>query len=212
MRQGLLISLLLVFSSLWAAPDSVKAVALFADKAMLAIDGENVLLKKGEMRKGVTLISASGRGAVIRIGKGKPATLKLNASVRHGFRKPVRSRLTVYSDPNGMFRLRGRINGRPTRFLLDTGATFVALSSAEAERLQLPYKTGRVGVIQTANSSVPVWHIRLSSVTVGDIEVPNVEAVVLRGSQPATTLLGMSFLEHLKMQRNGAALVLEQKY
>jgi len=111
-------------------------------------------------------------------GNGKPVTLKLNASVRHGFRKPVRSRLTVYSDPNGMFRLRGRINGRPTRFLLDTGATFIALSSAEAERLQLPYKTGRVGM----------------------------------GNQPATTLLGMSFLEHVKLQRNGAVLVLEQKY
>lgn len=213
MRRGLLLLFLLTAPMLLAAaPDSVKAIALFADKAMLAIDGENLLLTKGETRKGVTLVSSSGRRAVIRMGRDKPVTLRLNDSVGHGFSKPQRSKLTIYSDPNGMFRLQGSINGRPTRFLLDTGATFIAMSSDEAGRLKVPYQTGRVGVVQTANSRVPVWHVKLSSVTVGDIQVSNIEAVVLQGSQPATTLLGMSFLEHVRMQRNGAAMVLEQKY
>ncbi len=211
MRYGLLF-ILFFTAPLWSAPDSVKAVALFTDKAMLAIDGENILLKRGETRKGVTLVSASGREAVVRIGSGRPQTLRLNGAVAHGFRKPERRKITVYSDANGMFQLQGRINGRPVNFLLDTGATFIALSSTEAERLKLPYKTGRAGVIRTANSVAPVWHIRLSSVRVGDIEVANVEAVVLQGSQPQTALLGMSFLEHIKLQRNGAAMVLEQKY
>ena len=211
MRYGLLF-LWLLAAPLWSAPDSVRAVALFTGKAMLQIDGENVLLRKGETRSGVTLIKANGREAVIRIGRGKPQTLELNGRVAHGFRKPQRRKLTVYSGPNGMFQLKGRINGRPTRFLLDTGATFVALSSADAERLKLPYKTGQADVIQTANSLAPVWRIRLSSVRVGDIEVPNVEAVVLQGNRPTTPLLGMSFLEHVRLQRNGAAMVLEQKY
>jgi len=211
MRYGLLL-IWLFAAPLWSAPDSVRAVALFTDKAMLAIDGENILLNKGETRKGVTLLESSGRGALVRIGNGRPQKLQLNGRIGHGFRKPERSKLTLYADPNGMFQLEGRINGHPTRFLLDTGATFIALSSVEAERLKLPYRTGRAGVIRTANSVAPVWHIRLSSVRVGDIEVPNVEAVVLQGSQPQTALLGMSFLEHIKMQRNGTAMVLEQKY
>jgi aspartyl protease family protein len=213
MRRGLLLlCLLIVPLQSWAAPESVEAVALFADKAMLAIDGENLLLTKGETRKGVTLISSSGRAAVIRIGRKQPITLRLNDTVGHGFRKPRRRKLRLYSDPNGMFRLQGRINGRPTRFLLDTGATYIAMSSDEAERLKLPYRSGRMGVVQTANSRVPVWHVKLSSVSVGDIQLANIEAVVLQGSQPDTTLLGMSFLEHLRMQRNGSAMVLERKY
>ncbi len=211
MRYGLLF-LCLFAAPLYSAPDSVKAVALFPGKAMLVIDGENVLLRKGETRHGVTLLEANGREARIRLGQGKPRRLRLNGQVAHGFSKPRRSSLTVYADRSGMFRLPGRINGRPVEFLLDTGATFVALSSVEAERLKLAYRNGRPDVIRTANSVAPVWRIRLSSVRVGDIEVPNVEAVVLQGDQPQTALLGMSFLEHIKLQRNGAAMVLKQKY
>ena len=59
---------------------------------------------------------------------------------------------------------------------------------------------------------VPVWNIMLDNVKVGGITVPQVEAVVLNGDQPRTVLLGMSFLKHLKLQRNGSAMVLEQKY
>lgn len=211
MRYGLLFFWLFA-APLWSAPESVKAVALFPGKAMLVIDGEQVLLRDGETRLGVTLIEATSRQARIRIGRGRPQSLDLNGQVAHGFSKPRRPSVTIYADRGGMFRLPGRINGRPVQFLLDTGATFVALSSREAERLKLSYKSGRPDVVVTASSVAPVWHVRLSSVRVGDIELPNVEAVVLHGDQPHTVLLGMSFLRHIKLQRNGAAMVLEQKY
>ena len=106
----------------------------------------------------------------------------------------------------------GKINNRNTQFLLDTGATFISISSSEADKLRLNYKSARKGVVQTASDIVPVWHIKLDNVKVGGISVANVDAVVLEGTNPKPILLGMSFLKHVKMQRNGAAMLIEQKY
>ncbi len=213
LKPAFIFILLLVTSlSAFASPDSVKVVALFANKAMLMINGENIIMKKGDVIQGVTLVSAHGRGAVVRFENGVEKELGLNQSINQAFKKPSNNKLTVYSDRSGMFFMPGKINGRPTRFLLDTGATFVSLSSVEADTLGLSYQSARKGMVQTANAVVPVWQIKLDNVKVGGISVSNVEAVVLKGSSPKPILLGMSFLKHLKMQRNGAAMLIEQKY
>jgi len=78
--------------------------------------------------------------------------------------------------------------------------------------LNLDYKKGRRGLVQTASETVPVWHLKLDQVKVGGISVANVEAVVLPGNNPPQALLGMSFLRHVKLQRNGSAMTIEQKY
>ena len=195
-----------------ADPESLKVMALFSNKAMLQINGQNHVMKIGDEIEGVTLLSAHGRAAVVRLESGKQHTLRLSQSIQHAFKKPENKTLRVYANPSGMFLLDGKINDRSTRFLIDTGATFIALSSVEANRLGLDYQSGTRGVVQTASELAPVWHIRLDRVKVGDISVPQVDAVVLQGNKPEVNLLGMSFLQHLKMQRNGAAMVIEQKY
>ncbi len=213
MKTALLFILLLVTSlSAFAATDSVKVVALFSDKAMLMINGENIIMKKGDVIQGVTLISANGRGAVVRFENGVEKQFGLNQSINQAFKKPTNNKLTVYSNNSGMFLMPGEINGRKTRFLLDTGATFISMSSVEADKLGLSYLSAGKGMVQTASDVVPVWKIKLDNVKVGGISVSNVEAVVLNGSNPKPILLGMSFLKHLKMQRNGAAMLIEQKY
>ena len=213
MKTALLFILLLVTSlSAFAATDSVKVVALFSDKAMLMINGENIIMKKGDVIQGVTLISANGRGAVVRFENGVEKQFSLNQSINQAFKKPTNNKLTVYSNNSGMFLMPGEINGRKTRFLLDTGATFISMSSVEADKLGLSYLSAGKGMVQTASDVVPVWKIKLDNVKVGGISVSNVEAVVLNGSNPKPILLGMSFLKHLKMQRNGAAMLIEQKY
>lgn len=178
----------------------------------MLINGERKLIAKGESLQGVTLISSSGRGAVVKFEDGKELSLGINQSIQHAFKKANNKKLTIYSDKVGMFTLTGEINGKATRFLLDTGATYIALSEDEADRLGVAYKNGIKSNIQTASEVVPAWNIKLDSVEVGDIRVPQVEAVVLRGSSPRTVLLGMSFLKHLKLERNGASMVLEQKF
>lgn len=208
----LLLSMLIFSRAGWAELPSVKVIALFTDKALLLVNGERKLMKKGETLQGVTLLSSSGRGAVVRLDQGQEIHLNINQKIQHAYRKADNKKLTIYADKAGMFTLTGKINGKATKFLLDTGATYIALSETEADRLGIPYETAQKANIQTASEVVPAWNIKLDSVKVGHIRVPQVDAVVLRGDYPRLVLLGMSFLQHLKLQRNGASMVLEQKY
>ncbi len=213
--QRFIICLIFLFNCfpVIAEVDSVKVVALFSGKAMLVLNGKNIIMKKGEEVEGVTLLSASGRGAIIRFEDGTEKELKLNQSIQQGgYKKPEHSKLTVYANNQGMFKLGGKINGHPVQFLVDTGATDVAISSIEADALRLSYRSARKGIVQTASEQVPVWHIKLDNITVGGISVSNVDAVVLKGSSPDPILLGMSFLRNLRLKRNGAEMILEQKY
>lgn len=194
------------------AQDSVKVTALFNDKALMIINGTQTLMSKGETLDGVTLLSSSSRSALVQFPDGAQKALKINQAISHGFRKADNKKMTIYANSYGMFTLSGTINGKPTDFLLDTGATYIAISQNEADQLGLAYEAAPRNRIQTASEVVPVWNIKLDRVTVGDISVPNVEAVILEGAHPASVLLGMSFLQHVKLQRNGAAMILEKKY
>jgi aspartyl protease family protein len=195
-----------------AQQNSVKVVALFNNKALLMVNGEQKLVRKGEVFNGVELLSSTSRGALIGFSDGKQKMLNINQSISQGFIKPDKSKVTVYANQSGMFMIQGKINGHTTNFLLDTGATTVAISQTDADKLGLPYESSQRKYVSTASEIVPVWSIKLDHVTVGDIGVANVDAVVLEGSQPHTPLLGMTFLQHLKLKRNGSMMTLEQKY
>jgi len=80
------------------------------------------------------------------------------------------------------------------RFLVDTGATLVALPASEAKRLGINYLQGQRGQVQTANGVAVAYRVKLDSVRIGDIEVNNVDAVVSENDAMGVTLLGMSFL------------------
>lgn len=211
-----LIWISLVFSLLinpaMAQQHSVKVVALFNNKALLMVNGEQKLVRKGETFNGIELLSSTSRGALIGFSDGRQKMLNINQSISHGYIKPDKSKVTVYANKSGMFMIQGQINGHSTKFLLDTGATSVAMSQVEADRLGLAYEASSRKYVSTASEVVPVWNIKLDHVTVGDIRVANVDAVILEGSQPNTPLLGMSFLQHLKLKRNGSVMTLEQKY
>jgi aspartyl protease family protein len=195
-----------------AQQDTIKVIGLFSDKALVQINGNQHLIKKNQTIDGITLLSASGRGARIRFADGIEKTLNLNQSIGHGFKKRDNKKLVLYTTRNGMYELAGKINGQPSKFLLDTGATFVAMSRPQADQLGLAYETGLQTRVKTANALVGAWYIKLDQVSVGGIRVSNVDAVVIDTEQSGSILLGMSFLKHLKMERDGAAMVLEQKY
>ena len=214
MKPILSIIILLILSGTVSAMGAgkIKVEALFSDKALVVINGQRHLMQRGDVIDGIKLLAASGRGATVRLPDGSQQTLQLNQTISRVFSKAQNPTLRIYANANGMFELDGSINGRPTGFLLDTGATYIALSSDEADRLGIAYQSAPKSLIQTASEVVPAWQVRLGQVKVGDIVVSNVDAVILNGSTPSTALLGMSFLKNLKMQRNGAAMILEQKY
>ncbi len=103
----------------------------------------------------------------------------------------------------------GFIDGHAVTFLLDTGATTVAIPEVLARRWGLDLRPG--GYSRTANGVVPVWRTRLDSVQLGPIVLRDVSAVVLPSmGADAEVLLGMSFLKRLELVQRGDRLTLRQ--
>ena len=111
----------------------------------------------------------------------------------------------------GHFMSAGKINGREVNFMVDTGATMVALAVADAERIGLNYKSGQAMQANTANGVSQAWHVKLGSVRIGDVEVRDVDAAVVPQGMPFV-LLGNSFLNRFKMQRDAGQMTLERRY
>jgi aspartyl protease family protein len=102
----------------------------------------------------------------------------------------------------------GEINGKPVTFLLDTGATGVAIPESTAKRLGL--QRGRAYQSQTANGIAIGYATLLDLVAVGDIELQDVRAGIAPGLQGGQILLGMTFLKHIEFTQRGDTLILRQ--
>ena len=214
MAGRLILTLLLVnlaLSAVNADQTRVKVIALFADKALLQVGEQQKIVRKGETFEGVLLQSASGRGAVVVV-DGNEMRLGLNQSIAGNFKKPERSSLKIYPDALGMYFVDGEINGKKTRFLVDTGATYVTLSGNKARQIGIDFRKGSPSQVQTATAVVPSWTVKLDSVSVGGIRMSNIDATVIAGDQPFEVLLGNSFLQHTRMQKAGAVLELNKRF
>lgn len=100
----------------------------------------------------------------------------------------------------------GRINDRGVRFIVDTGATHVALGRSLADRLGL--ERGARGYARTANGTVATRQAVLETVTLGGIEINDVTATITPRMPGDDVLLGMSFLKQLEMTQRGDQLIL----
>jgi aspartyl protease family protein len=118
--------------------------------------------------------------------------------------------LVLRADAAGHHWVDGTVNGLPTRFLIDTGASAVTLSQGEAERLRLPWRTAPVGQVHTAAGTRPAHLLELAQVRVGPLSAERVGAVVVPGRE-RIALLGLSFLARFRMQREDAMLTLEPR-
>ncbi len=105
----------------------------------------------------------------------------------------------------------GAINGRAAQFVVDTGATFVSMGAADAQRFGVDWQAGQVGAVQTANGVMPAWRVKLASVRIGDVELFDVDALVSQQPIPSI-LLGNSFLNRFQMKRDHEQMVLERRY
>ena len=171
-------------------------------------DGSPVTIEVGETIDGVKLLRADRDGVVLSA-DGITATLPLVAD--DSTTPAARSNsVTLSADARGHFVTSGTVNGRPVNFLVDTGATLVTLSRAEATRIGLDYGSGRPTQSQTANGVVRGWRVSLASVSVGDVTVRDVDAMVIDNDTPPVGLLGMSFLGRFDMHRQGSTLVLRR--
>lgn len=194
-----------------AAPQHVEAAGLMRDMAVLLIDGEQVSLRVGQRAHGVRLLAADAAAATIEI-DGQEQELRLSQRVGALYAPPTGRSVQINSDGRGQFRVAGAINGQSIRFLVDTGATLLALSSDDAARLGIDYRRGERGRVTTASGVTQAWFLELDQVSVGDIRVDGVRTAVVDGPFPAEALLGMSFLRHVGFAEDGGVLTLLQRH
>ncbi|MCQ4295498.1 TIGR02281 family clan AA aspartic protease [Pseudomonas stutzeri] len=204
-------SLLLLPALAQAAP-MVQVVGLFPGAAVVNVDGQRKLVKVGQTGPGgVQVVSADASGAVLRV-DGVERHYNLSREYSGAYATPSKTQLSVAKGAGGHYWIAGTINGQPIQFLVDTGATSVAINEHQARRLGIDYRVdGRPMVVSTASGTAKAWRVHLSSVKVGAIEVIGVEAVVVEGGSPTEALLGMSFLGRVSWREEQGVLVLESK-
>ncbi len=210
----LTLALVWAFSPL-AMAQTVGLSGMLGGKALVIVDGgAPKTVAVGDTYKGVKIVSTQGDQAVVEIA-GKQHTLRVGdapASVGSGTGTGASgNRVVLTAGGGGHFMTLGQINGKSVQMVVDTGATSVALSEQEAQRMGLDYRAGQPLHISTANGVVPGWHLKLGSVRVGDVTVHGVDATVSTGSMPFV-LLGNSFLTRFQMTRTNDQMVLEKRY
>jgi len=189
----------------------VTLVGLIGSRAIVVIDGAapRTLAPGQKTAEGVQLLETQKDSASFEI-DGRRRTLRMGQA--YSAAASARQSVTLNADARGHFIALGTINGGSVRFLVDTGATFVALPAAEARRLGIDYLHGERGSMQTANGVATAYRVRLDSVKIGDIAVNNVDAVVSENDGIGVTLLGMSFLNRMEMKRDGQSMTLTRRY
>ena len=215
-RYPVAITVLLLFfitsSAVWSV-EQVKVMALFSDKAMLQIDGQNRLLKAGESSpEGVRLIAADPHRAIIEV-DGVEDSYPLGSSVQSAYKKREIQEVKIWRDTQGSYNTIGTINGQNVDMVVDTGATSVAMSERQSRRLGLQYRlNGEKTLVQTASGIAKAYALMFDKVQVGEITLTNVQGVVIQGNSPTRVLLGMSFLGRVELQNQGDMLILRSKF
>jgi len=215
LRPALLRPAFVLVCALWAgspvlAAPAVSLAGVLGGKALLVVDGAPPRgVGPGQTHQGVKVVSVTRDEAVIEI-EGARSTLRLGeAPVSVGTRTGTGRRIVLTSDSRGHFVNQGLINGRMMQFMVDTGATTVAIGRPDAERMGLNYKDGQPVQMNTANGVAQGWRMRLDSLRLGDVEVSNVDAIVTPQAMPYV-LLGNSFLGQFQMTRTNDQMVLEK--
>ena len=196
----------------WA--QSVSLHGLLGRQALLIVDGKPPrAVAPGQTHLGVTVLSTDEDRAVLALAGGQRLTLRVGESPVSVGGAPApggSDRVALSADARGHFITPGSINNRPTQFLVDTGASVVAIGQAEADRLGLSYRTGQPVTLRTANGTAPGWALRLATVRIGDVTAYEVDAVVTPSAMPAV-LLGNSFLNRFSMRRDGDTMMLVKR-
>ena len=199
----------LVCTPAWAA--SVSVVGLFKDKAIVSIDGGKPrTLSVGQTVQGVKLVTADSSSASFDI-DGKRSTLNMGQSFAGGASTGERQSVSLTADARGHFAAAGSLNGYPMTFLVDTGATSIAINAAEAKRIGLDYRAGQATGVSTAAGVVPAWRVKFNTVKVGGITLNQIDGMVVEAGLNVP-LLGMSFLNRMEMRRDGQTMTLTQRY
>jgi aspartyl protease family protein len=208
----ILVGFALLLAPALAVAVEITVIGLMSGRAVVVIDGGKPrTLRVGESASGgVKLVDATSESATFDVA-GKRQTLALGHYVTKGAPAAGGS-VALTADSRGHFITTGTVNGMSVQFMVDTGASMIALSVDDAKRAGVNYLTGTRGRVQTANGTTIVYMVKLDAVQVGDIMVNNVDAAIIEGDKLPIALLGMSFLNRMEMRRAGDTLTLIRRY
>ena len=216
-RSSIFSALTLLATALSSSPvlsQSLALTGLLGDKALIVIDGANPkLMAVGSSSGAVKLIAINqDRHEAVVETLGQTSTLHLGASpvsVGGGASPNAGRFITIPMGSGGHFFTNGFVNGRSIQFMVDTGASSIAIGQADAERLGIDYKKqGSPVQMGTANGVVTGQRVTLKTLRIGEVEVSNIDAIV--GPSMPFALLGNNFLSRFKMERNNDLMRLER--
>ena len=211
---GLAPAICLMLSMAWvgsAYSADVVVEALLPNLAVMRIDGQRVKLRAGESHKGITLIEANSKTALIEI-DGKQQQLGVSQRISAQFSEPESRVVTIPRNSQMQYQTTAEINGARVRVVVDTGANIIAMNAAHARAAGISDDEGQPSQVQTAGSIVAARRVVLDSVDVGGIRVNRVLATVLDGDFPIDVLLGMSFLQHVDLEESEGILTMRARY
>ena len=193
-----------------AQAQGVSLAGRMGDRALLVVNGLPLTVAVGATAGGVRLLRWAGDEAEVDVA-GVKSRLRVGGTPSQvgAARAPSTAReIVMAAGSGGHFTPTGAINGQVVRFVVDTGATLVAMGQDEALRLNLDLGSARTGLSQTANGPVAVRIVVLDRVRVGEVEINNVGAVIMPQPMPFV-LLGNSFLSRFQMRRDNDVMRLE---
>ena len=213
LSKTIIVILLCITTPCSMAIEKITVSGLFKDRAVVIIDGKQRLLTIGKPSpEGVTLISANTSEAVLEI-DGEQKTYELGREISSAFTGPTPGEtVTIAPDDGGMYLVNGSINGFQVSFVVDTGATLIAMNKHQAKRIGLDYKMkGVESTSETAAGYARIFLVKLNEVKVGNITVRDVDAAVHDDDFPTVILLGNSFLGRVNMVREGLLLQIKDQ-
>lgn len=201
------------------ADTQVNVVGLFNDKALLMINGSGPhSIRAGQIKSGIKLISANSNAAILII-EGRRQVLKMGQAASVGGRSASSSPsgaanrpVSLYADKRGHFHGNLTINGASLKYVVDTGASTVAMNSGDAKYAKIDYKKGQKVNMSTANGVVQAYNVKLNTLKIGTILLYNITATIIEGGSPPVVLLGMSAQNRLDVKRENSIMTLTKKY
>ena len=211
MKKSLIIlGALLCNSSIAVADNQVQLKGQFGKKAVVLINGVQRIVKINQVSpEGVKLLQVESDYIVV-LDNGKKKKITFSTQLDTQYDKQEVKKVNIWADNTGSYVTAGSINGQVVNFLVDTGATSIAMNEVVARQLGIDFRyIGKPIRATTASGVARGYRVKLDSVKVGSIHLRNIDAAVIEGGYPVRVLLGMSFLKHVNFERNDNLMTLK---
>ncbi|MBM3117299.1 retropepsin-like aspartic protease family protein [Jeongeupia naejangsanensis] len=190
---------------------NITLMAVLGNKAILNIDGAQRTVSVGQSIGSIKLLALNSDAATIDAGGAQKRLVLGEGYTVSGGRDTSGGSLTLTADRGGHFYTDLRINGIAQKAVVDTGASFISLSSSVADKMKIDYRKGREGMASTANGKISVWITKVPQVQIGNVMLYDVDVSVQNGDTLDIALLGNSALNRFQMKRDNDLLTLTKK-